>query len=166
MNVGSLWLLHLRGSLILTVPSQSRDSVTSWPWNGEQCACSDKKHVVFESAPLILTSIISTLAPLHTSIHNTHQQHVIPCHPRPYLLHWRQRQEGKNRGKDCNCGWSGVCVTFSFPFPRTPFLTHSHLLFDSSSLFFLTHHVSLWHISTDYSSTLYYINPKYLPCIP
>ena len=108
MNIGSLWLLHPRESLILIVPSQSCDSVMSWPWNGEQCTRSDKKCIVFESTPLILTSIISTFPHLHISIHNTRQQHVVPCHPCPHLPHWCRRQEGKNCGRDCNCGWSGV----------------------------------------------------------
>ena len=67
MNVGSLWLLHPRGFLILTVPSQSYDSVMSWPWNGEQCVCSDKKHIMFESTLLISTSSISTCSTLNNS---------------------------------------------------------------------------------------------------
>ena len=42
VNIGSLRLLNPRGSLILTVPSQSHDLGMSKPWIGEQCACLDK----------------------------------------------------------------------------------------------------------------------------
>ena len=108
MSVGSLWLLHLRGSLILTVPSQSCDSVMSWPWNGKQYTDLDKKHIMFESTPLFLTSTLLPSWLLTISIHNHLQQHVIPCHPCPHLPHWCWCQEGKNHGGDHNHSWSGV----------------------------------------------------------
>ena len=50
MLVGSLWLLHPRGSLILTVPSQPCDSAVRLILSSENNVCIWMKSASFESA--------------------------------------------------------------------------------------------------------------------
>ena len=70
MNVGSLWLLHPRGSLILTVPSQSCDSFMSW-----------------KSISKIWPLGIAEAGPgEHCHMHAVLSWTIVPCHHHHHLL--------------------------------------------------------------------------------